>query len=112
MSRIVQVKFIEKDQCQFLQVWQLEKYRIAGLKPQCAGCSNDTFDTGDTVLSVDGLHVTRDKYFRAKHIYQFCVELQCFSKLPKFSNLRPITNVIAGDGISQQDFKRAYIVMV
>ena len=42
----------------------MEKYhRIAGPKPRCAGCRNVTFDTGDTMLSVDGLYVPRDKDF-------------------------------------------------
>ena len=103
-------KVIEKDhRCQLPQVWRLEKYhRIAGPKSQCAGCRNVTFNTGDIVLSVDGLYVPRDKDFCVQRTYRFCVELQCFSKLPKFSNLRPIANAVAGDGISQQDFERAY----
>ena len=72
---------------------KISYHRIAGPKPQCAGCRNVTFNTGDICV---------------QRTYRFCVELQCFSKLPKFSSLRPITNAVAGDGISQQDFERAY----
>ena len=59
-------------------------------------------------IQVTGDLVPRDKHFCIQRTYRFCVELQCFSKLPKFSNLRPIANAVAGDGISQQDFERAY----
>jgi hypothetical protein len=103
-------KVIEKDRrCQLPQVWRLERYiRKSGPKPQCAGCRKVTFDTGDTLLSFDTLYVPRDKDFCIQRTYRFCVESQCFSNIPKFSNLRPITNALAGNGVSQQDFEKAY----
>ena len=85
-------------------VWRLERFeRKAGPKPQCVGCKKESFDTGDIVLAVDALYVPRDKEFCVR----FCVDVQCFSKLPKFSNLGPVTNAVVGRGATQQDVERA-----
>ena len=65
MSRVGQAKLSRKIvDASFRRCGDVEKYhRIAGPKPRCAGCRNVTFDTGDTMLSVDGLYVPRDKDF-------------------------------------------------
>ena len=78
-----------------------------GPKPQCAGCKKESFDTGDIVLAVDALYVPRDKEFCVKRTYRFCVVAQCFSKLPRFSNLTPVTNAVVGRGATQQDVESA-----
>ena len=83
----------------------LERFeRKAGPKPQRAGFKKESFDTGDIVLAVDALYVPRDKEFCVKRTYRFCVYAQCFSKLPRFSNLKPVTNALTG----QQDIERAF----
>ena len=83
----------------------LERFeRKAGPKPQRAGFKKESFDTGDIVLAVDALYVPRDKEFCVKRTYRFCVDAQCFSKLPRFSNLKPVTNALTG----QQDIERAF----
>ena len=89
-------------------VWRLEQLeRKAGPKPQCVGCKEESFDTGDIVFAVDGLYVPRDKEFCVQRTYRFCVDAQCLSKLPRFSNLTPVTNALAGKGATQQDIERA-----
>lgn len=67
-------------------------------------------DTGDIVLAVDALYVPRDKEFCVERTYRFCVaiEAQCFSRLPKFCNLRPVTNALAGRGVTQEDVEKAF----
>jgi len=67
----------------------------------------ECFDTGDIVLVVDALYVPRDKEFCVKRTYRFCVVAQCFSKLPRFSNLTPVTNAVVGRGATQQDVESA-----
>ena len=58
-------------------VWCLERFeRKAGPKPHCAGCKKESFDTGDIGLVVDALYIPRDKVF--------CIDAQCFLKLPRF----------------------------
>jgi len=90
-------------------VWRLERFeRKAGPKPQCTGCKKESFDTGDVVLAVDALYVPRGKDFCVEGTYRFCVDVQCFSKMPMFSNLKPATNALAGRGATQQDIDRAF----
>ena len=89
-------------------MWRLERFeRRAGPKPHCAGCKKESFDTGDIVLAVHALYVPRDKEFCVQRTYRFCVDAQCFSKLPRFSNLKPVTNAVVGRGATQQDVQRA-----
>ena len=90
-------------------MWRLERFeRKAGPKPHCAGCKKVSFDTGDIVLEVDALYVPRDREFCVQHTYRFCVDAQCFSNLPKFCNLTPVTNAVADRGVSQQDIQNAF----
>lgn len=89
-------------------VWRLDWLeRKAGPKPQCVGCKKESFDTGDIVFAVDILYVPRDQEFCVQRTYRFCVDAQCLSKLPRFSNLTPVTNALAGKGATQQDIERA-----
>ena len=89
-------------------VWRLERFeRKTGPKPHCAGCKKEAFDTGDIVLAVDALYIPRDEEFCVQRTYRFCVDAQCFSKLPRFSNLKPVTNAVVGRGATQQDVERA-----
>ena len=58
-------------------------------------------------MAVDALYVPRDKELCVKRTYRFCVDVQCFSKLLKFSNLGPVSNAVVGRGATQQDVERA-----
>ena len=105
MDRIIRKDPRSKEQL----VWRLERFeRKAGPKPHCAGCKKVSFDTGDIVLEVDALYVPRDREFCVQRTYRFCVDAQCFSNLPKFCNLTPVTNAVAGRGVSQQDIQNAF----
>ena len=55
----------------------------------------------------DALYILRDKEFCVQRTYRFCVDAQCLSDLPRFSNLKPVTNALAGKGETQQDIERA-----
>ena len=91
------------------QVWRLERLnRSAGPKPQCAGCKKVFFDTGDILLAVDALYVPRNKEFCVQRTYRFCVDAPCFSEVPRFSNLKPARNALAGRGATQEDIERAF----
>ena len=91
------------------QVWRLERLnRSAGPKPQCAGCKKVSFDTGDILLAVDALYVPRNKEFCVQRTYRFCVDAPCFSEVPRFSNLKPARNALAGRGATQEDIERAF----
>ena len=91
------------------QVRRLERLnRSTGSKPQCAGCKKVSFDTGDILLAVDALYVPRNKEFCVQRTYRFCVDAPCFSEMPRFSNLKPARNALAGRGATQEDIERAF----
>ena len=91
------------------QVRRLERLnRSTGPKPQRAGCKKVSFDTGDILLAVDALYVPRNKEFCVQRSYRFCVDAPCFSEVPRFSNLKPARNALAGRGATQEDIERAF----
>ena len=91
------------------QVWRLERLnRFAGPKPQYAGYKKVFFYTGYILLAVDALYVPRVKEFCVKRTYRFCVDTPCFSEVPRFSNLKPARNALAGRGATQEDIERAF----
>ena len=91
------------------QVWRLERLnRSAGPKPQCAGCKKVSFDASDILLAVDALYVPGNKEFCVQRTYRFCVDAPCFLEVPRFSNLKPARNALAGRGATQEDIERAF----
>ena len=89
-------------------MWRLKRFQTHAQNHNARGVKKVSFDTGDVLLAVDALYVPRDKDFCVQRTYQFCVESECFSILPRFSNLRSVTNAFVGTGVSPQDVERAF----
>ena len=103
----------KKDFLQILREHELyDKEQICTLhrkskrSTKCSGCKN-ILEVAVLAVKVNGaISVPFGKATAVEQVFYFCPKRQCFTKVPKWCNVKIPVQIVAGEGINQTDIDK------